>query len=122
MKTSGFKIQFPKVRDIEYMYVFKGFTILELQCGGQDVIDMPLCEVERQLDDERLFRIHKSYVVNLKRVRELEVKEDQITIQVNGRKLPVSRRRKQALLKVLSGKKVSPRNNGHNVKSTLKEK
>ena len=114
MKTSGFKNQLPKVREIEYMYVFKGFTILELQCGGQDVVDLPLCEVERQLDDERLFRIHKSYVVNLKRVRELEVNEDQISIQINGRKLPVSRRKKQALLKVLGGKKLSRRVNGHN--------
>jgi DNA-binding LytR/AlgR family response regulator len=113
MKTSGFKNQLPKVREIEYMYVFKGFTILELQCGGQDVLDLPLCEVERQLDDERLFRIHKSYVVNLKRVRELEVNEDQISIQINGRKLPVSRRKKQALLRVLGGKKLNRRINGH---------
>ncbi len=87
------------------MYVFKGFTILELQCGSQDVIDMPLFEVERQLDDESLFRIHKSYVVNLEHVRELEVCDDQVSIHINGTKLPVSRRRKHALLNVLGGKR-----------------
>ena len=112
MKTSECKTRFPKVTDIEYMYVLKGFTILELQCGGQDVIDLPLSEVERQLDDERLFRIHKSYIVNLKHVKNLEVNDDRISIQVNGRCLPVSRRKKGALLKVLGCKRL--RRNGNN--------
>ncbi len=109
MRTSDSKMRFPKVADIEYMYVLKGFTIMELQSGGQDVFDMPLSKVEKQLDDDRLFRIHKSYVVNLKRVKNLEVNDDRISIRVNGRLLPVSRRKKGALLKVL-GCKQSRRN------------
>lgn len=101
MRNAESKSRFPKVADIEYMYVLKGFTIMELQSGGQDVIDLPLSEVERQLDDDRLFRIHKSYVVNLKCVKNLEVHDDRISIKVNGRFLPVSRRKKGALLRVL---------------------
>ena len=111
MRPSVRKTRFPKVADIEYMYVVKGFTIMELNGGGQDVVDMPLCEVEKQLDDNRLFRIHKSYVVNLKRVKNLEVNDDRISICVNGRSLPVSRRKKGSLLKVLGCKRLKRNGN-----------
>lgn len=102
MGTVNFKNHFARIHEIEFMFVFKGFTVMMLHDGRQDVIDLPLVEIEKQLEDDRFFRIHKSYIVNLKRIRELEVNDNRMSIRMNGKLLPVSRRRKRALLKVLT--------------------
>lgn len=102
MGTVNFKNHFDRIHEIEFMFVFKGFTVMMLHDGRQDVIDLPLVEIEKQLEDDRFFRIHKSYIVNLKRIRELEVSDNRMSIRMNGKLLPVSRRRKRALLKVLT--------------------
>jgi two-component system, LytTR family, response regulator len=105
MSQSSFRKRFSRIQDIEYMFVCKGFTVLVLRGGGQDVIDMPLFEIEKELDRHSFFRIHKSYIVNLQKVRELEVNDCKVGIRMNGQTLPVSRRRKRALLRVLGSRK-----------------
>ncbi len=102
MKTCEFRSRFARIHEIEFMFVFKGLTVMMFQDGRQDVVDMSLSEIEKQLEDQRFFRIHKSYIVNLKRIRELEVNDTHVSIRMKGKSLPVSRRRKRALLKVLT--------------------
>ena len=87
------------------MFVCKGFTVLVLRGGVQDVVDIPLFRIEKELDRHAFFRIHKSYIVNLEKVKELEVNDCKVGIRMNGQTLPVSRRRKRALLKVLGSRK-----------------
>jgi two-component system, LytTR family, response regulator len=105
MTHSSFRKKFSRIQDIEYMFVCKGFTVLVLRGGTQDVVDLPLFEIEKELDRHAFFRIHKSYIVNLQKVRELEVNDCRVGIRMNGHTLPVSRRRKRALLKVLASRK-----------------
>ncbi|MFO7997503.1 MAG: LytTR family DNA-binding domain-containing protein [Bacteroidales bacterium] len=105
MKTSDLREKIARVHDIDFMFVCKGYTVLMRKGGDQDVVDMPLFAIERELDRHAFFRIHKSYIVNLQKVKELEVNDSRVSIRMNGQSLPVSRRRKQALLRVLGSRK-----------------
>lgn len=102
MKTSNNREDFGLFQDVEFMFVYKGFTVMIFHDGRQDIIDMPLFEIEKHLADHRFFRIHKSYIVNLKRIRALEVNDSVVHIRMKSKSLPVSRRRKRALLRVLT--------------------
>jgi two-component system LytT family response regulator len=105
MKVSEFKKKYQRVRDIEFMFVYKGFTVMMLRGGAQDVVEMPLFKLEKILNNHSFFRIHKSYIVNLQQVRELQVSDNKVSIRMNGHTLPVSRRRKCALLRVIGSRK-----------------
>ncbi len=87
--------------DIDYVFLFKGYTIMVMKNGSNEVIDVPLGKIERMLADQHFFRIHRSYLVNLIRIRELRIKENRLHIRMRGHDLPVSRRKKRQLLDLL---------------------
>jgi len=63
------------------------------------MIRRTLAELEKDLGDERFARIHRSAIVNLDRVRELELQpggECEVTL-TTGARLPLSRRLRQGL-------------------------
>ena len=101
MKINSFSDHFNRLDDIGSMFVCKGFTIMMLTNGEQEVVDVPLFEIEKQLCHDSFFRIHKSYIVNLSEIHAIGFNEEGMNIRINGHRLPVSRRRKRALLKVL---------------------
>ena len=90
-----------KPYSIDYGYVFKGYAIMVHDGGEETVVDMPLFKIEDEMNDPRLFRIHKSYLVNLCKIRELLISDKRVSVRVNGLQLPVSRRRKAGLMKAL---------------------
>ncbi len=106
MKISNFSDYFNRPDDIGYMFVCKGFTIMMLTNGEQEVVDIPLFEIEKQLCDNHFFRVHKSYIVNISEISAIGFNEDGMNIRINGHRLPVSRRRKRALLKVLESRRM----------------
>ena len=87
--------------DIDYFFLFNGFTIMVMQNGSNEVVNLPLNSIERWLNDQLFFRIHRSYLVNLRSIRELRIKNKQLLIQIRGHELPVSRRKKKQLLDML---------------------
>ncbi len=91
----------PEKQDIDYIFLFKGYTIMVLKDGANEVVDLPLCTMERLLTDLPFFRIHRSFLVNLRRVRELEIQKDKLLIRMRGHELPVARRRRKQLLQLL---------------------
>lgn len=101
MKINNFSHHFSRLDDIGFMFVCKGFTIMMLTNGEQEVVDIPLFEIEKQLCHDSFFRVHKSYIVNVSEITAIGFNEEGMNIRINGHRLPVSRRRKQALLKVL---------------------
>lgn len=106
MKNTELGSHSSTVSDIDYMYVDRGFTMLMLKDGRQDVVGLPLGEIERRLVGEKnFFRIHKSYIVNLARVKELLVSDNGVCLCINGQTLPVARRRKRALFNLLYPKR-----------------
>ena len=56
---------------------------------------MTLAEWESVLDSRMFLQVHKSYIVNLSQIEQIE---DKLTLK-NGEILPVARRRKSELLK-----------------------
>ncbi len=87
--------------DIDYVFLFAGYTILVTNNGINEVIDLPMIRVEALLKNRSFFRIHRSYLVNLRRIKELEIRDKQLLIRMRGHHLPVSRRRKKQLLDML---------------------
>lgn len=87
--------------DIDYVFLFEGYTIIVNKNGSNVVVDLPMTRIEELLKDRYFFRIHRSYLVNLRRVREMEIKNKQLLIRMRGHALPVSRRKKKQLLDLL---------------------
>ncbi len=87
--------------DIDYVFLFHGYTIVVLKNGTNEVIDLPMTAIERLLRGQPFFRIHRSYLVNLDRVSELSLKKNKLMIRMRGQELPVSRRKKRELLALL---------------------
>lgn len=88
-------------QDIDYAFLFHGYTILVMKNGANEVVDLPLSAIETALTDRFFFRIHRSFLVNLRRVREMEIKNNRLLIRIRGHELPVARRRKRQLLDLL---------------------
>ncbi|TVR43200.1 MAG: LytTR family transcriptional regulator [Bacteroidia bacterium] len=86
---------------IDYVFVFKGYTIVVFTSGANEVIDYPLGALEELLRDQPFFRIHRSFLVNLKRLKELEIRNNKLLVKIRGHELPVSRRKKRQLLDIL---------------------
>lgn len=61
------------------------------------VITKKLKELDSRLPKEEFFRIHNSYIINLKKVTEF-LKSDGYVILENNHKIPVSRQKKTAFL------------------------
>jgi len=72
-----------------------------LSNGAHEVIDKSLGEVEKMLQSRCFLRIHRSYLVNMKRVREMEVKDNRLLILLRGNQLPVARRKRKMVLDML---------------------
>jgi two-component system LytT family response regulator len=60
-----------------------------------------LTALEAELDPARFVRIHRSAMVNVSRIRELEHGSELMVVLRTGERLPVSRRRREALERVL---------------------
>lgn len=86
---------------IDYVFLFHGYTIMVMKNGTNEVLDIPLGSLEKILSGDTFFRIHRSYIVNLERVREMKVQKNKLLIQMRGQDLPVARRRRKQLLKLL---------------------
>jgi two-component system, LytTR family, response regulator len=87
--------------DIDYVFMFEGYTIMVMKNGSNEIVDLPISKIEKKLNDRYFFRIHRSYLVNLRRIRELEINDKQLLIRMRGHHLPVARRRKKQLLDLL---------------------
>ena len=88
-------------QDIAYVYLFHGYTIVVLKNGTNEVIDLPIDAMEKFLSDYQFFRTHRSVLVNLLKINELEIRNNQLLIKMRGHELPVSRRRRKKLLELL---------------------
>ena len=92
-------IQFVAVDDVDWIEAEGNYAVLH--AGPQTHrVRVTLQAIERQLDPRRFMRIHRSTIVNLSRVREIQpwFGGDYIALLHGGRKLRVSRTRAGPLL------------------------
>ena len=94
------RIQFVDADSVDWIEAEGNYAVLH---AGADMhrIRLTLQAIERQLDPRRFARIHRSTIVNLARVREIQpwFGGDYIAILHGGRKLRVSRTRAGPLLR-----------------------
>ena len=104
IKDNG-KIIFLKVADIDWVEALGNY--LKIHAGKESyVLRGRMTELETQLEPRQFFRIHRSTLVNLERVKELAVlcKGEGIALLQNGQRLNVSRQSLQELQRLLHPK------------------
>lgn len=63
-------------------------------------INMSLRELEEQADE--LFRVHRSYLVNVANIRSLNVKKHEVSFAASELTVPVSRLKMRKLMEILN--------------------
>ena len=68
---SGGKISFVNLEDILYMQAAENYVQLHLK-NSRHLLHVPIATLESSLDPQVFLRIHRSLIVNVKHIRELE--------------------------------------------------
>ncbi len=93
---SGGRIQFLKVTEIEWIEASDQYVLLHV-AGRQHLLRDSLNRLETQLDPDQFFRVHRSALVNLDFVCELELNEngDGTIVLSNRTSIKLSRSRRE---------------------------
>ena len=96
VRSSG-KITFVKVAELDWLEASGNYVRLHT-ARGSHLIRETLSNLESRLDPHQFVRIHRSTIVNLDRVKELQPHfNEQLVILVDGTELKMSRTRKDWL-------------------------
>lgn len=87
-----------KLDDIIYCEAERSYTIFHIEGRKPVTVSKPLIEYENLLADTPFFRVHKSFLINLKQVKEYQRGEGGIVIMSNNAEIEVSRRKKEQFL------------------------
>ncbi|MBI4751524.1 MAG: response regulator transcription factor [Acidobacteria bacterium] len=93
---SGGRVHFLKVAEIEWIEASDQYVVLHV-AGKQHLLRDSLNRLETQLDPDQFFRVHRSALVNLDFVRELELNEngDGTIVLSNRTSIKLSRSRRE---------------------------
>jgi len=91
-----------KVNDIEWIEAADDYSELHV-AGAIHLCSLGLCELEKRLDPQRFARVHRSAIVNLSRIRNLERDGEggMIATMASGKEIKVSRSYAAALRKLI---------------------
>jgi len=87
-----------KLEEIVYCEAQRSYTIFRLVNNKTIIISKPLFDYDRLLTDADFLRIHKSFLVNLRHVKEYIRGEGGTVVMSNGMEIEVSRRKKEQFL------------------------
>ncbi len=87
-----------KLDEIIYCEAERSYTVFHLEGKKPVTVSKPLIEYENTLTDTPFFRIHKSFLINLKHVKEYQRGEGGVVIMSNNAEIEVSRRKKEIFL------------------------
>jgi two-component system LytT family response regulator len=96
------KIVFINYNNIIYCEANGSYTHVYLTDGQKLVSSKSLGEFEAQLSNNRFFRIHHHFLVNLNQVKQFQRNDGGYVIMDNGRQLEVSQRKKKDFLEALN--------------------
>lgn len=99
---SGDRIRFVRLRDVDWIEAARNYVRLHVG-SQQHVVRLSLQALVRRLDPAQFVRIHRSAVVNLDRVREVQswVGGEYVAVLADGQQLRVSRGFRDALLALM---------------------
>lgn len=92
----GFQVV--EISDIIYCEAENTYTMIHFKDGSKVLASRPLMDYELLLQDTSFFRTHKSFLVNLKHIREYQKGEGGMIVLSNGKNIEVSRRKKESFL------------------------
>lgn len=91
--SKGFQII--RISDIVCCEAQNSYTIFHLMNNQQTVSSKPIGDYEVLLSDAYFTRIHKSWLINMKHIKEYRKGEGGAVIMMNNKELEVSRRKKE---------------------------
>ena len=94
--VKGFQIV--ALNDIIYCEGENTYTTIHLKDNKKLTASRPLMDYELMLLDSLFFRIHKSFLVNMKHIKEYQKGEGGVVVMSNGKILEVSRRKKEMFI------------------------
>ncbi len=94
-------VDYIAVNDILYLEASAMYTTIRTSEGQEFIVSKPLKEFEF-LRDYGFYRTHRSFIVNIRKIKRFLVIEGNEIEVVDGKKIPVSRNRKEAFLEFLN--------------------
>lgn len=95
------KIVFINITDIHYCEANGSYTNVYVNDGKKMIASKSLGEFELQLANHNFFRIHRSSLINLTRIKEFQRHNGGYVIMENGQRLEVSHRKQKEFLDVI---------------------
>jgi two-component system, LytTR family, response regulator len=96
--NQGKEIQFLAQHEVMYCISDDNYTDITIKDNRKIVTSKSLKELENIFTPELFLRIHNSYIVNLMHVVSFSNGKENIIEMIDGKKLQVSRRKKQEFL------------------------
>jgi two-component system LytT family response regulator len=90
---------FVELADIIYLAAEGAYTQIYLTSGKKILVSKNIKSFEESLVHPHFFRVHRSYIINLNRVKQYLRQEGGIIIMDNGAEVDVSKERKEDFLK-----------------------
>lgn len=97
----GFQME--KTGDIIYFEADENYTKVHTISGKVLLVSRSIGDLEKTISPNTFFRIHRSYIVNLNFVKAFNRNDGYFVTMENGAKLDVAARRKDDLIKTLTG-------------------
>ncbi len=100
--TKGVKI----IEDdtITYLEASGNCTMIHFEDGSRYLDTRTLKVYQEILNDKKFYRIHKSYIIHLHKIKEYSSENGHVLVLKNGIELPVARNRVSAFLKTLKSR------------------
>jgi len=89
-----------EIIDIIHLESSGNYTILYSNHEYRQVICRLLKDCEQLLPENIFYRIHKSHIIQLKLIKQINHKDNTVTM-INGNVIPIARRRKEDLMKMI---------------------
>ena len=96
------KVVFIPVQEIIYCEASGPYTHIYTSENKKLVTCKSLGEFEDQLKDHQFFRIHHSYLINLKKLREFKKNDGGYVVMDNNARLEIAQRRRAAFLDIIA--------------------
>lgn len=94
---------FVRPEEILYCKSDGNYTEVYLLNGSKQVVSRKIKEIDELIHDPNFYRVHHSYLVNLRYITEYMKGDGQYLVLEGGASIPVSRTRKAGLLDYLTG-------------------
>lgn len=88
-----------KMSQVLYCKSMGAYTSFHLKSGRKILVSKPMIRFQDELEENQFFRIHNSYIVNMRHIRSVRNESNAHIELLNGESLPLARRRKPLFLK-----------------------